>query len=180
MLRLNEQKRIFNKIQVILILGSNISPEKNIRKAIDALGKNFEIIKISGFYETPPFGMNGDMFINAAILIATDLSIEELKWKYLRPIEASLGRRRLRNKYSPRTIDIDIVAYQGNIIDEDIFLHPHLAVPIADISPTIIDPNSKLTITQLVDSKIDKSNIKYRREFTDLEKNSYYPKSEPN
>ena len=154
MSRLNEQKRIFNKIQVILILGSNISPEKNIRKAIDALGKNFEIIKISGFYETPPFGMHGDMFINAAILIATDLSIEELKWKYLRPIEANLGRKRIRNKYSPRTIDIDIVAYQGNIIDEDIFLHPHLAVPIADISPTIIEERQLNIATMDVFSRL--------------------------
>lgn len=158
-----------NRNQVILVLGSNIAPEENIRKAIIALDEYFNVLKVSGVYETPPFGMDGDSFINAAVLIETQLSIKELKWKYLRPIELRLGRKRSTNKYSPRSIDIDIVVHHDTIVDKEIFVLPHLAVPISDISPSLEEPDSNLTIKQLVDSRLDKTQIKHRPDLIVLE-----------
>jgi 2-amino-4-hydroxy-6-hydroxymethyldihydropteridine diphosphokinase len=121
--------------QVCLLLGSNIQPEKNIALAIDLLRKKAEIVQISSVWETPSVGFAGTNFLNLALLISTPLEAGELKEQVLRPLEAQLGRVRTGDKNSPRTIDLDIIVFDGQLLDPNLWRFAHLAVPVAEIMP---------------------------------------------
>ncbi|HEY61269.1 MAG TPA: 2-amino-4-hydroxy-6-hydroxymethyldihydropteridine diphosphokinase [Anaerolineae bacterium] len=97
------------RFKVYLSLGSNIDPIYNIPKAINYLKTLVSINVISNFWETAPVGNDGKCFINAALLIYTNYSLDYFKQKIIRKIEADLGRIRTENKYDPRPIDIDII-----------------------------------------------------------------------
>lgn len=121
--------------RVCLILGSNIDPERNILQALDRLGRMFPLEGVSAVWETPAVGSDGPNFLNAAVVIYTSLQALELKEQVLRPLEARMGRVRTADKNAPRTLDIDIVAWNEVILDHDIWRHAHLAVPVAELLP---------------------------------------------
>lgn len=118
-----------------LILGSNIDPEQNLLRAVDHLERMFPLEGVSEVWETPAVGSDGPNFLNAAVVIHTSLEALELKQKVLRPLEAHLGRVRTPDKNAPRTLDIDIVAWNDVILDHDVWRHAHLAVPVAELLP---------------------------------------------
>lgn len=93
-----------------LLLGSNIQPEENLRRAVELLRQYFVVEKVSAAWETPAVGSDGPDFLNAAVVIHTSLDPWQLKERFLRPLEAQLGRVRTADKNAPRTIDIDIVS----------------------------------------------------------------------
>lgn len=104
---------------VILSVGSNIDPLANIRKAAETLTRLNCLISVSGFRETRPEGdQDQPDFLNGAFYVKTSLDHGQLRDK-LREIESQLGRVRNLNKNSPRTIDLDIVVFNGKIIDPD-------------------------------------------------------------
>lgn len=104
---------------VIISIGSNIHPEANINEALKLLGASTDIIKTSSFIVTKPVGMiNQPDFTNGAVKVSTSLSLESLT-TLLKGIEAQLKRDRSQPKFGPRTIDLDIVAWNGTIVDED-------------------------------------------------------------
>ena len=121
--------------QVCLLLGSNIQPEKNLRLGIDLLRKEVQIVQVSSVWETPSVGFAGPDFLNLALLISTPLDAGELKEKVLRPIEAQQGRVRGADKNAPRTIDLDIILFDGQLLDPSLWHFAHLAVPVAEIMP---------------------------------------------
>lgn len=105
--------------QAVIGLGSNIDPGKNIQAAREALRQRFTILKWSDFIETEPVNCGGQPnFINGAALIVTDLSRESLKSE-LRRLEDALGRKREADKSAPRTIDLDLVVWNSQVVDED-------------------------------------------------------------
>jgi 2-amino-4-hydroxy-6-hydroxymethyldihydropteridine diphosphokinase len=120
---------------VCLLLGSNIQPERNIALAIDRLRKMAQIIQISSVWETPSVGFAGPNFLNLAVVISTPLEAGELKEQVLRPLEAELGRVRTADKNSPRTMDLDIILFDGQLLDPNLWRFAHLAVPVAEIMP---------------------------------------------
>ncbi|MEG2850522.1 MAG: dihydropteroate synthase [Raoultibacter sp.] len=83
-----------------------------------------QIIDISSFYESEPaYYEDQDLFVNAVVLIRTGLPPQELL-NYLHTIENSLGRiREIKN--GPRTLDIDILDYQGYISENEVLTLPH-------------------------------------------------------
>ncbi len=106
--------------RVVIGVGSNIDPEKSIKRARDLLREEQRLITSSEFERTPPVGRTDQpWFLNGAFLIETPLQRDELK-SYLRSVEERLGRIRTSDKYAPRTIDLDIVAWNGTIIDSDV------------------------------------------------------------
>lgn len=121
--------------KVCLLLGSNIEAEKNIPHALRLLRRIFPIEDVSGVWETPPIGGEGPNFLNSAVLINTALDPRKLKERVLRPLEEQLGRVRSMDKYAPRTIDIDIVAWDSAILDKDIWKYAYIAVPVAEVLP---------------------------------------------
>ena len=91
-----------------LSLGSNINPESNLELAISALNKILTESECSSIYKTPAEGFDGDDFLNLIFSGLSSLTFDALN-KKLKDIEDSAGRDRNAQKFSSRTLDIDIV-----------------------------------------------------------------------
>jgi 2-amino-4-hydroxy-6-hydroxymethyldihydropteridine diphosphokinase len=103
----------------IVEMGSNIDPEANFEKALSILKSEMHVVSISNIIKTAPVGItNQSDFLNGAVKIKTELNKEQLK-KYFKEIEDRLKRDRLQHKFGPRTIDLDIIVWNGTIIDYD-------------------------------------------------------------
>ena len=113
-------------MKVVLALGANLGdPRKQISLAIDAIRDIVKVEKVSSLYETVPFKVNDAQpnYINAVLIGETELQPKELI-KELLAIEAKLGRQRTLPK-AARTIDIDIVDYEGFFLKSDELTLPH-------------------------------------------------------
>ncbi len=146
--------------KVFLGLGSNLGDRHHhISTAISVLKLNneIEVTKESSIYETEPYGyINQPNFLNMVVEINTTLSPMGLL-NFVNDIEAKLGRKRLIH-WGPRTIDIDILLYDGMIIKNEVLEVPHpyimkrlfVLVPLAEIYSGDI-PGKSLTIKQYID-----------------------------
>lgn len=106
-------------------IGSNIEPRLNyILNALRELKNYVNIVKISNIYETEPWGNpNLLTFYNAVAKIETSLSPEQLL-KLLLKIENQYGRTR-NQKWDNRTLDLDLLDYEGVICNETYLMLPH-------------------------------------------------------
>ena len=100
-----------------LSLGSNINPESNLELAISALNQILTETERSSIYKTQAEGFEGDDFLNLIFSGVSSLAFEDLN-KKLKDIEDSSGRDRNAQKFSSRTLDIDIVLQLND--DEEI------------------------------------------------------------
>ena len=152
---------------ILLGLGSNLSSSfgdrfKNIDLAVSALeGFGIQLKKKSSYYESLSYPNKSDpKFINIVIEIETHLPPEDLA-SVLIFIEESLERKR-NKKNDPRTCDIDIIDYNGQIIDfkykELNFMVPHTKLtlrnfvlfPLQEILPKWRHPKTKESISTLI------------------------------
>ncbi len=138
-------------------MGSNVNPAENIPRAIELISDKLDVIRISKYYRSPPVGARGGDFINAGILVQSDLEPRNLKYDILRSIEQEIGRVRNNDKHAPRRIDIDIVFIEGlicddehlNIPDPDFLKYPHVALPIGELSDDFVHPINNERIKKL-------------------------------
>ncbi len=121
--------------QACLLLGSNIEPDENIPLAIRLLKTQVAILKVSSVWESASVECCYPNFLNLAALVETEHDARELKWQVLRPLEARMGRVRTDDKNAPRTIDLDIVLFDGKVMDADLWLQVHRATPVAELFP---------------------------------------------
>lgn len=98
-------------------VGSNIDKETNIPSSLRALEAAFGKLQISSIYETEPVGFVGDSFYNLVVGFESELGAKEVA-KTLRQIELDHGRSRESQKFSARTLDLDLLLY-GNLIISD-------------------------------------------------------------
>ena len=159
-------------------LGSNLSSSygdrfKNIDMAISFIeNNNINIIKQSSYYETPSYpDKSNPKFINLVIQIETNLKPENLA-SVLISIEEKIERKR-NKKNDPRTCDIDIIDYKGQIINFKVnnldFSVPHknlssrnfVLYPLKEIAPNWKHPKTNDLINFLIDklSNEDKKSI---------------------
>ena len=124
----------------IILIGSNISPEANIRRVIRKFSADFPINKISSTWETTPIGSHSSNFLNLAISIQTELDPNNLKFNILRKFELDLGRVRTDDKYAPRPMDLDIIVYNGIVIDANLWVRAYVALPVAELAPELRHP----------------------------------------
>jgi 2-amino-4-hydroxy-6-hydroxymethyldihydropteridine diphosphokinase len=123
--------------KVIVGLGSNIDPQKNIKEAKEMLSNEFNLLGESLFIETEPIGYKDqDNFINGSVYIETDLSRENLK-NTLRKIEDKMGRSRSPLKFGPRTIDLDIVVFNNLIVDNDFYDRDFVKNAVLQLIPNL-------------------------------------------
>ncbi len=128
--------------QAYLCLGSNIEPAQNLRQAIDRLRQRTRLLALSICWETAAVGSSGPNFLNIGALVETPLSAAELKEQVLAPIEKELGRVRSADKYAPRTIDLDITVFDGQVLDPEIWRRVYLALIFAEMLPNLRSPES--------------------------------------
>jgi 2-amino-4-hydroxy-6-hydroxymethyldihydropteridine diphosphokinase len=131
-----------------LSLGSNIQPEANLVRAMELLGRYGRIEKNSSAWESESVGAEGPNYLNACVLLVTPLSQVELKKQALLPIESELGRKRSGDKFAPRTIDIDIVVFDGRPCDDKYWEQAFVVVPLAEIHPDYQNPLTQESIVQ--------------------------------
>jgi 2-amino-4-hydroxy-6-hydroxymethyldihydropteridine diphosphokinase len=144
--------------QAIIAFGSNIGNRReNIKNALDKMKNNgLNILKVSTTIETAPYGYKEqDSFLNGACIVETDLSPKELLYKLL-SIEQEMGRKR-KIHWGPRNIDLDIIFYDDQIINEEDLIIPHpdahnrsfVMGPVSEIAPFFIHPVYKKTVNEI-------------------------------
>ena len=118
---------------VIIGIGSNLDAELSILKMLDILKMHVEVLKVSAMLKTKPIGiLEQPDFTNGAVKIATVLNIDELT-KLLKSIEDQMGRDRTAPKFGPRNIDLDIVVWNGEIVDDDYYTRDFLQKSVAEL-----------------------------------------------
>jgi 2-amino-4-hydroxy-6-hydroxymethyldihydropteridine diphosphokinase len=141
---------------IYLSLGSNVERHKNIAAALDALAILLGELRISSVYESKSVGFDGRNFFNLVVGADTDLSIAELS-ETLKRIEDENGRKRSGPKFSPRTLDIDILTY-GNFVGveggvelprAEITKNAFVLLPLAEIAPQVLHPQLEKSYSDL-------------------------------
>ena len=128
-------------------MGSNVDRHKNITAALDALAALLGDLQISSVYESKSVGFDGSNFFNLVVGAHTTLSIVELS-ETLKRIEDNNGRKRNGSKFSPRTLDIDILTYGDFVgVESDIELpraeitkNAFVLLPLSEIAPDGLHP----------------------------------------
>lgn len=154
---------------VYLSLGTNMGDKKkNLLEAIERIGKleNTKITAQSTILETEPFGYTEqDMFLNACIEIKTLFTPQELLEKLLN-IELEMGRVRTI-KWGPRIIDIDILFFDDEIIQDKNLAVPHpwisermfVLEPLCEIAPNLVHPLERkpvATLKRILEKELEK------------------------
>lgn len=132
----------------ILLLGSNIDPFVNLKNALELLYCSLSITKTSQIWVTEAVGNAGPDFLNTAVEVKTGLNSIQLKKKILSPIEIGLGRVRTSDKYAPRTIDIDIIIFNSQVVDTNIWEKAFIALPISEIIPDLMNNSTGKTLLE--------------------------------
>lgn len=141
-------------------LGANLGDKAgNIRTAVEALDRmpGTRVIRVSRFFRTAPVGVTDqDWFVNAAALIETRLPARRLLAELL-AVERAMGRARTI-KWGPRPIDLDILFYGREIIEEEGLAAPHplmdrrrfVLVPLMDVAPDWTHPVTGLSPARML------------------------------
>tara|TARA_B110000503_G_scaffold70752_1_gene109937 strand:- start:18352 stop:18762 length:411 start_codon:yes stop_codon:yes gene_type:complete len=119
--------------QVVISVGSNINSLLNIKRSQDILSKKEKFIYSADIIETNPIGyLDQPNFLNTAFLVATHLDYEEFN-AYLKSIEDRMGRERGLNKAGPRTIDLDIIIWNGRLLTDDYHSYDYVSIPVNQV-----------------------------------------------
>ncbi len=156
-----------NTIQ--LSLGTNMGNKlENLQTCVDALHTNIATtIQVSKVYETPAWGFEGEAFYNCVVTIHTYKSAPKILSQILK-LEKELGRIRSHSgNYESRKIDIDIISFNDEIIENETLVIPHIHLhnrkfvlfPLRDVSPKWSHPKLNKTISELLISCEDASEI---------------------
>lgn len=114
-------------VKIYISLGSNMNREANTRAAVARLRRAFGELQLSSVFESEPVGFEGDSFFNMVVAADTGLPVHEVV-SLLHRIEAEQGRSREGPRFSPRTLDLDLLLYGDQIIDQ-----PGLQIPRDEI-----------------------------------------------
>ncbi|MBI5814444.1 MAG: 2-amino-4-hydroxy-6-hydroxymethyldihydropteridine diphosphokinase [Nitrospinae bacterium] len=141
--------------RIYLGVGGNIEPEKYIPEGLAMLRERFTVVSVSPSYRSQAWGVKEPQpdYINLAVEAMTDKDLfavrAEIRW-----IEELLGRKRTLDKFSPRTLDIDLLLYDDLVMKDEggQLPHPQLLTqqfvyfPMMDIAPGLIVPGLDTTL----------------------------------
>jgi 2-amino-4-hydroxy-6-hydroxymethyldihydropteridine diphosphokinase len=134
-------------------LGANLGPrEETIGRAVELLAEEpkIAVVAVSGLRETDPVGvLDQPRFLNGVVALETELRPHALLDVLLR-IERDLGRVRDGTRWGPRTIDLDLLVYGDEVVDEPGLRVPHPRLPerrfalepLAELDPELVIPGS--------------------------------------
>lgn len=150
-------------------IGSNIDKEIHIPSSLVALKKQFGSIITSSLYETAAVGFEGDDFHNLIVQFESSMEAKPVA-KLLRQIEIDHGRTRDSRKYAARTLDLDLILFGDQVINDgrlqiprdEIEKYAFVLEPLAEIAPDFIHPVSKKSYKQLW-NEFDKTGLEQRK-----------------
>ena len=139
--------------KIYISIGSNINAEKNVRLAIHALQDHYGKLILSSVYESEAVGFDGDNFLNLVVGLNTEDDVYAVA-STLRTIEDENGRDRSGPRFSPRTVDLDLLLYDDLILKEESLELPRdeitknafVLLPLEEIAPQLIHPVSGKTM----------------------------------
>ncbi len=157
--------------KVILSLGSNLGDRlSNLQNAVDLLHKKVAtVVKISNVYQSEAWGFVSEDFLNCVILLHSQKDSRQILREIL-AIEKELGRIRTAEKnYQARAIDIDIIAFDDEVIAEEDLHLPHIEMqnrkfvllPLQEIIPEFEHPILKKNISELIHICSDETRCGY-------------------
>ena len=124
--------------RAVIGVGSNIEPEKHVAEARQHIERQQRLLDESSFEWTQPVGFRAQpVFLNGVLLIETLMDQEVLE-AWLHDLEDTLGRVRTVNKYGPRTIDLDIIVWNGQVVDEDVKQRDFLKRQVLEVMPDLL------------------------------------------
>lgn len=139
-------------MQAYFGLGTNLGDkEQNLRLAVQHIEERIgKVVSLSAFYATAPWGFASDnAFLNAVVCVETSLPPLEIL-SVTQSIEKEMGRthKSVNGVYSDRVIDIDLLLYDGLILDTPTLKLPHplmqerrfVMEPLAEIAPDVMHP----------------------------------------
>ena len=146
-------------MQCFVSVGSNIDKEKNIVAGLKSLRETFGKLTVSPIYQTAAVGFSGEDFYNFVVGFDSDLSAQEI-FATLRELEFKHGRAKNSQKFSPRTLDLDLLLYGDERVEnetltlprEDIEKYLFVLQPLADIAPNLQHPILKKTYAEMFES----------------------------
>lgn len=141
---------------VYVSLGSNVEAHNNLRVAVQQLRKRFGPLRQSTVYRNPPIGFEGDDFLNMIVGFQTTSSIEAVSAALAR-IEKKAGRTRNAERYGPRTLDIDLLLFGHQVINNEEFKVPRTDMmkfafmlrPLAELAGPVMHPTANCTLAEL-------------------------------
>lgn len=144
---------------IYISLGSNIEREYHVQNGLTALAETFDLpfeeLVLSSLFESEAVGFSGSAFYNMVIGINTQCSVEQVAIK-LRDIEIRYGRTLHAKKFSPRTLDLDLLLYDDLIIEtpaqlprDEINKNAFVLWPLSEIAPKLVHPIIKLNYQTL-------------------------------
>ncbi|KGJ90726.1 2-amino-4-hydroxy-6-hydroxymethyldihydropteridine diphosphokinase [Colwellia psychrerythraea] len=136
--------------QIYISLGSNVEREQNVKQGLISLAKafdlSFEQLTLSSLFECEAIGFNGPDFYNMVIGIKCRHSVEQVA-TMLREIEFFHGRDHNAKKFSPRTLDLDLLLYDNLVIDQpaqlprdEITKNAFVLWPLSQVAPKLAHP----------------------------------------
>jgi 2-amino-4-hydroxy-6-hydroxymethyldihydropteridine diphosphokinase len=148
-----------SSVTALIALGANLGqPAETLRSALAALDADPElrVTAISGFYRTPPLGPPQPDYCNACAALETGLGPDPLLERLL-ALETRFGRQR-GERWGPRTLDLDLLAWGDRIHRSDRLTLPHpglaarafVLIPLHDIAPTWRHPLLLQTVSELL------------------------------
>ena len=141
--------------RIYISLGTNVERDYYVQQGLNALAEHFGELTLSSLFESEAVGFAGAPFFNMVIGIATDKNVEEVV-RLLRDIEFANGRSQDAKKYSPRTLDLDLLLFDDLIIDtpaqlprEEITQNAFVLWPLAEIAGELLHPILQVSYRQL-------------------------------
>ena len=134
--------------------GSNIEPREHLSAAMAELARRFSGLRLSSVYRTAAVGFEGPDFLNLVASFETSLPVDRVIAQ-LDEIENAAGRRRSADRFSSRSLDLDLLMY-GDVVDdtlklprEDILEYAFVLAPMAEPAPDLVHPAEGATMREL-------------------------------
>ncbi len=140
---------------VFLGIGSNKSPEENLRLAVRELRNRYGNLDVSPVYRSASVGFDGADFLNLVVRFESDVSVLSICAE-IEVIHNLAGRERGSDKWESRPLDIDVLLYNDLILDErpvhvprdDILEYSFVLRPIAELAPSQVHPVTGRTLLE--------------------------------
>lgn len=127
--------------EAVISVGSNINPHHHVKLALENIKEVATCLQVSHFYVTTPMEFKDqDDFLNGAFLVTTAYDYDSFN-RELKKIEKKQGRVKTENKAGPRCIDLDIIVWNENIVDDTFYKWDFIRKVVLEVKPQLQGEN---------------------------------------